>query len=47
MERDQEALVAYDKALAINPNDAKAYYNRGVVLEKLGRSADSIPDGGF
>lgn len=36
--RDEEALASYDRAIAIDPNNAHAHYNRGVVLGKLGRS---------
>ena len=35
--RNEEALAAYDKALAIDPNNASAHNNRGVVLGTLGR----------
>jgi len=35
--RNEEALAAFDRALAIDPNYATAHYNRGVVLENLSR----------
>ena len=31
-----EALNAYDKVLELNPNDASAYYNRGLAYSNLG-----------
>jgi len=40
--RNEEALAAYDKALAIDPNDADAHNNRGVVLETLGRNEEAL-----
>src|SRR3989338_4169712 len=40
--RNEEALAAYDKALAIDPKYAFAHYNRGNVLEKLGRDQEAL-----
>ncbi|MDP2600163.1 MAG: tetratricopeptide repeat protein [Deltaproteobacteria bacterium] len=40
--RDEEALAAYDKAIAIDPNYAYAHNNRGNVLEKLGRDQEAL-----
>ncbi len=37
-----EALEAYKKAIAINPNDGIFYTNMGVVLDKMGKSAESL-----
>jgi len=34
------AIQEYDRALAINPDDANAWYNRGLALGKLGRYAE-------
>jgi tetratricopeptide (TPR) repeat protein len=34
--RWNEALNAYDKVLELNPNDASAYYNRGLAYSNLG-----------
>lgn len=33
----EEAIASYERALAINPNDATTWANQGIVLEKLGR----------
>ena len=35
-------LLSYDKALASNPSDAKAWLNRGVALDYLGRYEESV-----
>ncbi|MCL6509632.1 MAG: tetratricopeptide repeat protein [Anaerolineae bacterium] len=37
-----EALAAYDRALALDPNLVQAHYNRGVVLDDLGRTAEAL-----
>ena len=44
LERLPEALACYDKGLAINPDFAPGWFNRGSVLERLGelgKSAES------
>jgi tetratricopeptide (TPR) repeat protein len=41
LKRDQEAIAAYDKALAIDPNIANAWYNKAISLRALGRSAEA------
>ena len=41
-DRLAEALDAYDKALQSKPQDASILYNRGVVLDRLGRHADAV-----
>jgi tetratricopeptide (TPR) repeat protein len=35
-------LQAYDKTLELNPDDAKAWYNEGVALHKLGRHEETL-----
>jgi Flp pilus assembly protein TadD len=37
-----EALAAYEEAIAINPRDVDAYYNKGVVLDELKRYEEAI-----
>jgi DNA-directed RNA polymerase specialized sigma24 family protein len=39
--RSDEALAAYDRALALDPNDAVAWYNKGVALRKMGRAREA------
>ncbi len=39
MERAEEAVQAYDQALALNPNFEPGWFNRGWALEKLGETA--------
>ena len=34
----------YDRAIEINPDFAKAYYNRGVAYGKLGNHRQAISD---
>jgi len=38
----EEALVAYDRALAINPAYADALYDKALVLARLGRAKPSL-----
>ena len=33
----EKAIIAYNKAIEINPNYADVYYNKGIVLKKLGQ----------
>src|SRR5688500_14405292 len=39
----QEAITYYEKAIAINPNDTAALYNKGLALSLLGRNEEAIP----
>ena len=39
--RYSEAVISYDKAIAVNPDFADAWYNRGIALEKLGRYSEA------
>lgn len=39
-----DALACYDRAIAINPYQANAYFGRGVLLRKQGKLADAIKD---
>jgi tetratricopeptide (TPR) repeat protein len=39
-DRDDDALVAFDQALRVNPRYIEAYLNRAVVLSRLGRDED-------
>jgi Flp pilus assembly protein TadD len=36
-----EALISYDKAIALEPNDPTLWVNRGTVLNDLGKTADA------
>src|SRR6266571_1034264 len=40
--RFEESLVAYDRALALDPSNASAHNNRGVALCDLGRFQDGL-----
>ena len=35
LQRHEEAIASYDKALELNPDDDQAWYNRGIVLNNL------------
>lgn len=37
-----EALISFDKVVAINPNDADTWYNRGVVLYNLNMYTEAV-----
>lgn len=42
MGNDAEALSWYERTLALDPNRAVAWVNRGKVLEKLGKKSEAI-----
>ena len=36
-----EAIKAYDEAIQLDPNDAAAWYNKGVALDALGKTTEA------
>ena len=38
----EEAIEAYNKALAIKPDYAEAYYNMGIALQDQGKLEEAI-----
>ena len=38
----EEAIEAYNKALAIKPDYAEAYYNMGIALQEQGKLEEAI-----
>lgn len=38
----EKAIAAYDHALAIDPDDADAWYNKGETLFKMGREKEAV-----
>jgi tetratricopeptide (TPR) repeat protein len=42
VERHEEAIECFDKALEINPKDANVWYNKGVTLENLEKYEEAI-----
>ena len=40
--RPEDAIVSYDKAIALNPRDPNPYINRGNALLRVARHADAI-----
>lgn len=43
----QEAIDSYDKAIAIDPKLAQAWYNRGNALSALGKHQEAIDSSGL
>ncbi|HLP88269.1 MAG TPA: tetratricopeptide repeat protein, partial [Nostocaceae cyanobacterium] len=44
LKKYQEAIADYNQAITINPQDAEAYYNRGIDKYELGDKAGAIAD---
>src|SRR5580704_6581722 len=42
LNRYNEALASYDKAIALKPDYANAHFNRGIVLKKLARPDEAL-----
>jgi Flp pilus assembly protein TadD len=42
MGRTDEAIVHYRKALGLNPNNADAHNNLGILLAKMGRTDEAL-----
>nr|WP_302850061.1 tetratricopeptide repeat protein [Sphaerospermopsis torques-reginae] len=42
LKKYEEAIVSYDKAIAIKPDYHEAWYNRGVALDKLKKYEEAI-----
>ena len=42
LNKSDEAIKAYDKAIEINPRNAYGWSNKGDVLVKLGKSDEAI-----
>ena len=36
LEKVEEAIISYDKALWIDPENAEAWFNKGMTLKKIG-----------
>jgi Flp pilus assembly protein TadD len=41
LDRLDEALVAYNESLALEPNSSKAWSDKAIVLRALGRPAEA------
>ena len=39
-----KSLADYDRAIQLNPNNAIAYYNRGLAKYALGKNQEAIAD---
>ena len=44
MGQDARALEDFDQAIKLDPNYAIALFNRGLLLQSLGRTADAAKD---
>ena len=44
MDRHTDALADFDSAIRIDPNDAQAYCNRGVMYAALGQHTAALAD---
>lgn len=42
--RNEEALTTLNEAVAVDPGNPRAYYNRALLLAEMERYADAIPD---
>src|SRR5271157_4331218 len=42
LNKSDEAITAYDKAIIINPQDSDAWENKGTTLAKLGKFYEAI-----
>jgi cytochrome c-type biogenesis protein CcmH/NrfG len=42
LQRYKEALMAYDQAMHLNPNDPQVWSSRGTVLDVMGKRQDAI-----
>ena len=42
LKRTDEALASYDRALALKPDYAEAFYNRGNALQELKRTDEAV-----
>ena len=42
MQRHEEALASYDKAIALKPDYANAHYNRGSILKQMKRQREAL-----
>jgi tetratricopeptide (TPR) repeat protein len=40
--RYEEAIDSYDKALQIDPDDADAWFNKGITLKKMGKHSEGM-----
>jgi Flp pilus assembly protein TadD len=41
LERSEEALAAFDCALALDPTNALAWSNKAITLRRIGRNAEA------
>ena len=41
LEKNDDAIASYNKALEIDPSHADAWFNKGMVLKKIGRTKES------
>jgi Flp pilus assembly protein TadD len=39
--KNEDAIAAYDKALQLDPGHAEVWFNKGVLLKKIGMSREA------
>jgi tetratricopeptide (TPR) repeat protein len=41
MDKVEDAIASYDKALQMDPDNAEAWFNKGMTLKKMGQITES------
>lgn len=41
LDKHEDAITSYDKALQIDPAQAEAWFNKGMILKKLGQTKEA------
>jgi tetratricopeptide (TPR) repeat protein len=41
LDKNDDAIASYNKALQIDPGDADAWFNKGMILKKLGKTQEA------
>jgi len=42
LSRNEDAIASYNKALQIDPSHADAWFNKGMVLKKIGQNKEAM-----
>jgi len=42
LDKKEDAIASYDKALQIDPNYADAWFNKGMILKKMGQTQEAM-----
>lgn len=41
LDKNEDAIASYNKALELDPSHADAWFNKGMILKKMGRTKES------